>query len=198
MNLVVVVHASEPIIWKLRDTELRWEKERETWERTALQLAKSPSVNLHIHKVSSAKAAYFEAVVYSGDRVIEYCLLLLNGKDVAGKPASSFVLMGRSPYEGTGEWELSWAIVEPPHPKAPNMDGVLPIVPQTSQADIWELLEDFEACPSAQPKSGLYEVMACVIFEDVWRPFIRSATPDKPQETFDDTKLRQPDSRNKK
>ncbi|MDP1587130.1 MAG: hypothetical protein Q8M07_05275, partial [Prosthecobacter sp.] len=74
MIFVVVAHASEPIIWKLRDTELRWEMERKTWERTALQLAKSPSVNLHIHKVSSAKAAYFEAVVYFGDRVIEYCL----------------------------------------------------------------------------------------------------------------------------
>jgi hypothetical protein len=197
-SLSVVANADDRIIWRLRDTELRWEKDRKEWERTALLLARSASVDLHLHKVDSAQAAYFEAVVFFGDKVIEYCLVLLRGRDVKGKRAESFVLMNRTPYEGTGKWELAWAIVEPPHPQAPNMDGVLPVIQQTGQAEIWAFLEDFYACPSAQPRSAHYMVMACVVFEDVWKPFIRMATPDKPSEVFDETKLQQPESQDKK
>jgi|GEM_PF-6787082 len=203
-SLSVVANAADPIIWRLRDTQLRWEKDRKDWERAALLVAGNSSVKIHLHKIDSAKAAYFEAVVLFGDRVIEFCLVLFHGRDAEGKRAESFVLMNRTPYEGTGEWELAWAIVEPPHPKAPNLDGVLPVSGQTRQADIWAFLEDFHACPSAQPRSAHYAVMACVVFEDVWEPFIRPLvpappdTPDKPDEKFNETKLQQPESQGKK
>ncbi len=166
---------SEPIIWKLRDHQLRWAKEREVWERTAQRLARQPEVNLHLSKVESATAAYFEAVV-AGNRVIEHCLLLLRGKD-GKKPAKSFVLMTRTPYEGTGEWGFAWSVVEHP-PKDPLVEGVLPVVINTTQAQIWKLLEDFDACPSSQTKE-IYAVAACVVFGDVWDPFLSEPEPSK-------------------
>lgn len=191
-------NAADPLVWKLRDHELRWAKNRKQWEKAALSLAANPSVNLHLNQPHSARAAYFEAVVYGGFSVIEHCLLRLEGKDAKDKGASSFVLMARKPYEGTGEWEFAWAIVEPPHPKAPTLEGVLPIQNSTSQADIWRLLEEFEACPSAQPKKEGYECIACVLFEDIWSPFLGDPLPSKGSDEIDESKLRQPESRSSK